>query len=358
MEDLIAEQDVVVTITRGGYAKRTNADLYRSQRRGGKGIRGATLRQDDIVEHFFVTTTHHWILFFTNKGRVYRTKAYELPDSGRDAQGMHVANLLAFQPDETIAQVMYLRDYTVAPYLVLATRSGTDQEDRADRVRLPPPGRGHRDQPARGRRGHRGAAGLRRPTTSCWSAAGRCRSGSLPTTRRCDRWAGRPAGSGPMALRAGDSVLSVALVREGSDLVVATANGYVKRTDVAEYRIQQRGGYGTQAAKTTDDRGELVGALVVVEGEQLFAITSNGGVIRTVITSTELRRTGRATMGVRLINVADGDSVVAIARNAEASDDEDSETDPEESGEDVPSDADQVVTDLGGGAGGGAAEEE
>ncbi len=101
VEDLIAEEDVVVTITRGGYAKRTKADLYRSQRRGGKGVRGAALRQDDIVEHFFVTTTHHWILFFTNKGRVYRAKAYELPEAGRDARGQHVANLLAFQPDET-----------------------------------------------------------------------------------------------------------------------------------------------------------------------------------------------------------------------------------------------------------------
>src|SRR4051794_29334739 len=124
LEDLIAEEDVVVTITRGGYAKRTRTDLYRSQKRGGKGVRGAHLKQDDIVDHFFVTTTHHWILFFTNKGRVYRAKAYELPDTGRDARGQHVANLLAFQPDEKIAQVLDLRDYEVAPYLVLATKAG------------------------------------------------------------------------------------------------------------------------------------------------------------------------------------------------------------------------------------------
>src|SRR6266702_6080509 len=130
MEDLIAEEDIVVTITRGGYAKRTKSDLYRAQRRGGKGVRGAQLRQDDIVEHFFVTTTHHWILFFTNKGRVYRAKAYELPDSGRDARGQHVANLLAFQPDERIAEVLALRDYQVAPYLVLATSSGLVKKSR------------------------------------------------------------------------------------------------------------------------------------------------------------------------------------------------------------------------------------
>ncbi len=357
MEDLIAEQDVVVTITRGGFAKRTNADLYRSQRRGGKGIRGATLRQDDIVEHFFVTTTHHWILFFTNKGRVYRTKAYQLPDSGRDAKGMHVANLLAFQPDESIAQVMFLRDYEVAPYLVLATRQGQIKKT----------GLTEYDSP---RQGGVIAINLREddevigallvaPTDDVLLVSRKAMSIRFTADDDALRPMGRATGGvRAMNLKGEDSVLSLALVREDADLVVATANGYVKRTSVEEYRIQQRGGYGTQAAKTTDDRGELVGALVVMEGEQLFAITSNGGVIRTVITSTELRRTGRATMGVRLINVADGDSVVAIARNAEDSADEDSDTDPDTPGPDVPSDSDQVATDLGGGVGGGAAEEE
>ncbi|MGQ0846887.1 MAG: DNA gyrase subunit A [Sporichthyaceae bacterium] len=356
MEDLIAEQDVVVTITRGGFAKRTNADLYRSQRRGGKGIRGATLRQDDIVEHFFVTTTHHWILFFTNKGRVYRTKAYQLPDSGRDAKGMHVANLLAFQPDEKIAQVMFLRDYEVAPYLVLATKQGQIKKTSLTEYDSP-------------RQGGVIAINLREddevigallvaPTDDVLLVSRRAMSIRFTADDEALRPMGRAtAGVRAMNLKGDDLVLSLALVREGSDLVVATANGYVKRTDVEEYRVQGRGGYGTQAAKTTDDRGELVGALIVMEGEQLFAITSNGGVIRTVITSTELRRTGRATMGVRLINVADGDSVVAIARNAEDSADEDSEPDPEGSG-DVPAATDEVATDLGGGAGGGTAEEE
>src|SRR5262249_34651472 len=123
-EDLIAVEDVVVTITRTGYAKRTRTDLYRAQKRGGKGVVGAGLKQDDIVAHFFVCSTHDWILFFTNKGRVYRAKAYELPEANRNARGQHVANLLAFQPDEQIAQVMQIKDYTAAPYLVLATRDG------------------------------------------------------------------------------------------------------------------------------------------------------------------------------------------------------------------------------------------
>lgn len=326
-EDLIAEADVVVTITRGGYAKRTKADLYRSQRRGGKGIRGASLRQDDIVEHFFVTTTHHWVLFFTNTGRVYRIKAYELPDAARDAKGIHVANLLALAPGETIAQVMYLRDYSVAPYLVLATRGGQIKKTALAEYDSP-------------RQGGVIAINLREGDEVIGALLVAGGDDVLLVSRKAmsirftaDDEALRPMGRATggvrgMNLKPGDELLSLSLVRPGSDLVVATANGYVKRTSVDEYRVQQRGGYGTQAARTSDDRGELVGALIAVEGEQLFAITSNGGVIRTVITTTDPRRTGRATMGVRLIDVAEGDSVVAIARNAEASADEDSEVEP------------------------------
>ncbi len=161
-EDLIAEEDVVVTITRGGYAKRTLANLYRAQRRGGKGVRGASLRGDDVVEHFFVTTTHHYLLFFTNKGRVYRAKAYELPDSGRDARGQHVANLLAFQPEETDragARRARLRGSAV-PRARHARRHG--EEDQARGLRLQPQRRRHRDQPARRRRAHLRAARRRR----------------------------------------------------------------------------------------------------------------------------------------------------------------------------------------------------
>jgi len=326
-EDLIAEADVVVTITHGGYAKRTKADLYRSQRRGGKGIRGASLRQDDIVEHFFVTTTHHWVLFFTNTGRVYRIKAYELPDAARDAKGIHVANLLALAPGETIAQVMYLRDYSVAPYLVLATRGGQIKKTALAEYDSP-------------RQGGVIAINLREGDEVIGALLVAGGDDVLLVSRKAmsirftaDDEALRPMGRATggvrgMNLKPGDELLSLSLVRPGSDLVVATANGYVKRTSVDEYRVQQRGGYGTQAARTSDDRGELVGALIAVEGEQLFAITSNGGVIRTVITTTDPRRTGRATMGVRLIDVAEGDSVVAIARNAEASADEDSEVEP------------------------------
>ena len=192
IEDLIPEEEMVVTITRGGYVKRTRSDNYRSQHRGGKGVKGAQLRGDDVVEHFFVTTTHHWLLFFTNQGRVYRAKAYELQEAGRDAKGQHVANLLALQPDEQIAQILDIRDYAAAPYLVLATRDGLVKKTAPDGVRHQPLRRHHRDQPARGRRARLGAAGRRATPTCCWSPARASRSASRRPTRRCARWAARP----------------------------------------------------------------------------------------------------------------------------------------------------------------------
>ena len=193
MEDLIPEEDVVVTITRGGYAKRTRVDAYRSQGRGGKGVRGASLRGDDMVDHFFTTTSHHWLLFFTNLGRVYRAKAYELPDSGRDAKGQHVANLLAFQPDEKIAQVLDVRDYAQQPYLVLATKNGLVKKTRLGDYDSPRTRRPHRRQPQGGRRARGRGPRVRRPTTCCWSRARRSRSASTRPTPSCGRWVARRA---------------------------------------------------------------------------------------------------------------------------------------------------------------------
>jgi len=320
MEDLIAEEDVVVTITRGGYAKRTKTDLYRAQKRGGKGVRGAQLRQDDIVEHFFVTTTHDWILFFTNKGRVYRAKAYELPEAARDARGQHVANLLAFQPDEKIAQVMDLRDYEVAPYLVLATRKGLVKKTALKEY----------DSPRQGgiiainlREGDELiAAELVGPDDDLLLVSRKAQAIRFTATEDALRSMGRAtSGVIGMRFRDGDELLSMHVVRGGEDLVVATANGYIKRTSVEEYKPQGRGGYGVIGAHTSDARGELVGALVVRVGDQIFAITSAGGVIRTTIAAQDPRRTGRDTMGVRLIHLAEGDSVVGVARNAEAGED-------------------------------------
>jgi DNA gyrase subunit A len=338
-EDLIAEEDVVVTITRGGYAKRTKTDLYRSQKRGGKGIRGAALRQDDIVEHFFVTTTHHWLLFFTNKGRVYRAKAYELPDAARDARGQHVANLLAFQPDERIAQVLDLRDYQVAPYLVLATLAGLVKKTRLEEYDSPRSGGiiaiNLRDDD------ELISAQLVSSDDDLLLVSRKAMSIRFTATDEQLRPMGRAtSGVIGMRFRDGDELLSMDVVRPGADLVVATGGGYIKRTKVEEYRRQGRGGYGIIAAKVTEDRGNLVGSLIVHVGDEVLAITSSGGVIRTRVTEGDPRITGRDTMGVRLINVTDGDSVVAIARNAEAAEE------AEETPDDVASPAEPAETEA------------
>ena len=316
VEDLIAEEDVVVTITRGGYAKRTKTDLYRAQRRGGKGVRGAQLRQDDIVDHFFVTTTHHWILFFTNKGRVYRAKAYELPDAGRDARGQHVANLLAFQPDERIAEVLALRDYTVAPYLVLATSGGLVKKSRLTDFDSP-------------RSGGIIAINLREDDEVIAARLVSAEQDLLLISKhaqairfRATDEALRPMGratSGVIGMRftEGDQLLGMHVVSEGADVLVATSGGYAKRTTADQYNVQGRGGLGVVTARITEDRGELIGALMVHPDDEVFAITSAGGVIRTA--AAQIKMSGRQTMGVRLVNLGEGQSLVGIARNAEAS---------------------------------------
>jgi DNA gyrase subunit A len=314
-EDLIAESDIVVTITRGGYAKRTNTDQYRAQRRGGKGVRGATLRSDDIVEHFFVTSTHDYILFFTNKGRVYRAKGYELPDTGRDARGQHVANLLAFQPDEQIAEVLTLRDYTVAPYLVLATKSGLVKKSRLAEYDSP-------------RAGGLIAVNLREDDEVISAALVSPEEDLLLVSKgaqalrfHADDEQLRPMGratSGVIGMRfnEGDELLGMYVVREGEDVLVATDGGYAKRTPADQYPLRNRGGLGVITARIVEDRGGLVGALLVRPEDEVFAITSAGGVIRT--RAGEVKQSGRQTMGVRLMNLAAGDSVVALARNAES----------------------------------------
>ncbi len=315
IEDLIPEEDIVVTITRGGYAKRTKTELYRSQKRGGKGVRGAQLKQDDIVDHFFTTTTHHWILFFTNKGRVYRAKAYELPDSGRDARGQHVANVLAFQPDETIAQVLDLRDYEVAPYLVLATKKGLVKKTSLKDYDSP-------------RSGGVIAINLREDDELIAAELVSAEDDLLLVSKQAQairfnasdeslRPMGRAtSGVIGMRFREDDELLSMSVVKEGTFVFTATDRGFGKRTAVERYPVRGRGGLGVIAAKTVDERGELVGALIVEENDEVLAITASGGVIRTSVSG--LRETGRDTMGVQLIHVGKRDAVIAIARNAES----------------------------------------
>ncbi|OBG58627.1 intein-containing DNA gyrase subunit A [Mycobacterium sp. E3339] len=318
-EDLIAREDVVVTITETGYAKRTKTDLYRSQKRGGKGVQGAGLKQDDIVKHFFVSSTHDWILFFTTQGRVYRAKAYELPEASRTARGQHVANLLAFQPEERIAQVIQIRSYEDAPYLVLATRNGLVKKTKLTDFDS-------------NRSGGIVAINLRDNdelvgAVLCSSdedlllVSANGQSIRFSATDEALRPMGR-ATSGVQGMRfnADDYLLSLNVVREGTYLLVATSGGYAKRTAIEEYPVQGRGGKGVLTVMYDRRRGRLVGALIVDDDSELYAITSGGGVIRT--DARQVRKAGRQTKGVRLMNLGEDNTLLAIARNAEENADE------------------------------------
>jgi DNA gyrase subunit A len=325
-EDLIAEEDIVVTITNGGYAKRTKTDLYRAQRRGGKGVRGAQLRTDDIVDHFFVTTTHNWILFFTNKGRVYRAKAYQFPETGRDARGQHVANLLAFQPDEHIAEVLALRDYQVAPYLVLATKSGLVKKSRLTDFDSPRSGgiiaiNLREDDEVI-------AARLVAPEEDLILISAKAQALRFHASDESLRPMGR-ATSGVIGMRFadGDELLDMYVARDDEDVLVATEGGYAKRTPSDQYPVKNRGGMGVVTARIVEARGRLVGALMVHPDDEIYAITSAGGVIRT--RAGEVKRSSRQTMGVRLMNLASGDSIVGLARNAESLDAADDDDQPD-----------------------------
>ncbi|MGA0902109.1 MAG: DNA gyrase subunit A, partial [Candidatus Nanopelagicaceae bacterium] len=320
VEDLIPNQEVVVTITRGGYAKRTRADLYRSQRRGGKGVKGAALKQDDIVEHFFTASTHNWLLFFTNQGRVYRAKVHELPDAGRDARGQHVANLLAFKPNETIASVISITDYTSLPYLVIATRSGIVKKSPLEEYDSP-------------RTGGLIAITLKDNDEVVAASALTKKDELLLISKKgmslrftADDDALRPMGRSAtgvigMKFRSGDELLSMATIRDERKteklfVVTATDGGYGKRTNLDEYRSQGRGGIGVKAAKIDEgSRGVLVGALIVKEGDEILLITSSGVVMRTPV--KEVRETGRDTMGVRVVNLDQGVEVVSLAKVSE-----------------------------------------
>ena len=326
MEDLIEEQDVVVTITRSGYVKRTRLDQYRSQKRGGKGIKGAQLREDDVVDHFFTTTTHHWLAFFTNKGRVYRAKAYELPEGGRDSKGQHVANLLAFQPEEKIAQVLTFSSYDEAEYLALATRSGLVKKTRFTEydsnrtggliaINLREMEDGAPDEVV--------SAELVNGDDELLLVSHRGQSLRFLASDEALRPTGRAtSGVRGMKFREGDHLLAMTVIRPDSDLLVVTEGGYAKRTSVEEYRVQGRGGLGIKVANLVAERGGLVGALIVNDDDEVMVIMHSGKVQRSRV--DEVPRTGRNTQGVIFTRPAPGDAVLAVALNNEKSDEDDS----------------------------------
>ncbi|WP_208750617.1 DNA gyrase subunit A [Arthrobacter sp. PM3] len=314
IEDLIPEEEMVVTITRGGYVKRTRSDNYRSQQRGGKGIKGAQLRGDDVVEHFFVTTTHHWLLFFTNLGRVYRAKAYELAEAGRDAKGQHVANLLAFQPDEHIAQVLDLRDYQHAPYLVLATKRGLVKKTRLEDYDT------NRSAGVIAINLRDGdelvSAQLVSETDDLMLVSRKGQSVRFTATDDALRPMGRAtSGVTGMKFREDDELLAADVVKEGSFVFIVTEGGFAKRTAVEEYRLQGRGGLGIKVGKYQEERGHLVGALIVQEEDEVLVVMEGGKVVRSSVSGVPAK--GRDTMGVIFAKPDKNDRIIAVARNSE-----------------------------------------
>nr|WP_274994770.1 DNA gyrase subunit A [Promicromonospora iranensis] len=319
MEDLIPEEDVVVTITRGGYAKRTRTDNYRSQKRGGKGVRGTQLREDDIVDHFFTTTTHHWMLFFTNLGRVYRAKGYELPEGSRDSKGQHVANLLAFQPGEKIAQVLDIPDYEAAEYLVLATRRGLVKKTRLSEYNSPRSGgliAINLREDADGAADELVSARLVNADDDLILVSRKGQSIRFHADDESIRPLGRAtSGVTGMKFREDDELLSAAVVIDGADLFVVTEGGFAKRTRISEYRVQGRGGLGIKVANLVEARGDLVGALVTYTDDEVLVIMERGKIVRSAV--AEVNLTGRNTQGVTFAKPDKGDRIIAVARNAE-----------------------------------------
>ncbi|WP_440709205.1 DNA gyrase subunit A [Herbiconiux sp. YIM B11900] len=340
IEDLIPEEEMVVTVTRGGYVKRTRSDNYRSQHRGGKGVKGAQLRADDVVEHFFVTTTHHWLLFFTNRGRVYRAKAYELQEAGRDAKGQHVANLLALAPEEQITQILDIRDYQAAQFLVLATRGGLLKKTALTEYDT-------------NRSGGIIAINLREDDelvsallvdedSDLLLVSKKGMSIRFTATDEALRPMGRAtSGVIGMKFRGDDALQGASVVSDEGYVFIVTEGGYAKRTSVEEYRVQGRGGLGIKVAKLQDARGDLIGSLIVGEDDEVLVVLASGKVVRSAV--AEVPAKGRDTMGVVFARFADEDRIIAVAKNTERNlDSEDAEPlDPEAPaapGEDVTTD--------------------
>ncbi len=339
-EDFIAQEEVVVTVTTGGYAKRTKTELFRQQRRGGKGVRGAQLRQDDVVQHFFTTSTHDWLLFFTNMGRVYRAKAHELPEANRDARGQHVANILAFLPDEKIAQVIDIHDYSVAPYLVLATRSG--QVKKTELAKFDSNRAGGLIAINLRDGDELIGAGLCSAEDDLLLVSRKGMSVRFTATDEQLRPMGRDtSGVRGMSFRESDELLSMDVIHTGEDeghryVFTVTDGGFAKRSAVGEYRVQGRGGLGIKAANIPEARGTLVGALIVGDDDEVMCIRSSGSVTRSRVAEVEPK--GRVTMGVTFVKLDAGDAVVAVARNVPEPEEEPA-ADALESGEERATDA-------------------
>lgn len=308
IEDLIAEEPMVITLTHQGYIKRMHLDTYRSQRRGGKGIIGLNTKDEDFVEDIFITSTHHYFLFFTNKGKVYRLKVFEIPEAGRQARGTAIVNLLALENDERITTVIPIREFDNERYLVMVTRNGLIKKTPLIEYKS------H----------YTGLIGINlrqndelidvKYTDGEQNIIIATHHGKAIHFNEQDvRTTGRVSiGVKGITLDDDDYVIGMGVDSEGEDLLVITEKGYGKRTPLEEYRLQSRGGKGLITANITEKNGKLAGIKVVDDEHELIIITGEGIIIRTKV--EQISQTGRNTMGVKVIRIDEGDRVVSLAR--------------------------------------------
>jgi DNA gyrase subunit A len=318
LEDLIAEEDMVIAITRSNYIKRLPVTTYREQRRGGIGVMGMDLKEEDYIEHLFVASTHDYILFFTNVGKVYRLKVHELPLGSRQSKGRAIQNLLPFRQNEQVRAVIQTRDFSEAEYLVFATKNGIVKKTKLAAYNTPL--RADGIIAIKMRDGDE-LVGVRH-------SSGKddillvSRKGQAIRFHETDvRPMGRDAsGVQGMRLRSGDEVIAVNIAHDDADVLVVTENGYGKRTPVREYPVKGRGGMGVKTVQLTETKGQLAGSRVVRPGYQVMLISTGGTVIRTP--ADEIKRSGRATQGVIVMRLREGERVSSLAPVVEAAADD------------------------------------
>jgi DNA gyrase subunit A len=309
IEDLIAEEDVVITVTLAGYVKRQPIDAFRRQGRGGRGVRGANLKEEDVVSHVFTTTTHNWLLFFTSKGKVYRVKVHEVPETGRTARGTYAANLpgVSITGEEKVSAVIDLKEYTAGKYVLFATKKGIVKKTALPEYDSPRTGLAAINLKPRDElidvRLTDGKADV--ILVSRKGQAMRFKESQVRPTGR------QTAGVIGMRLTEGDEVISLGVAAEGQELISVTAQGYGKRSPLKDYPPKGRGGKGVIGHSLTKKTGLLAGAFVGSKDQDMFVISSSGIVIR--VAAGDIRRVGRASQGVRTMRVEEGAHVVALA---------------------------------------------
>jgi DNA gyrase subunit A len=332
LEDMIAEEDMVIAITRSGYIKRIPVTAYREQRRGGIGVMGMDLKDEDYIEHLFVASTHDFLLFFTSVGKVYRLKVHELPLGSRQSKGRAIVNLLPFAQSEQVRAVIQTRKFEEAEYLLFATKNGVVKKTRLAEYNTPLKADGI--IAIKMREGDE-LVGVRHVSDGDDVLLVSRKGQAIRFSEQDARAMGRSTeGVRGMTLRGEDEVITAEIARDDTDLLVVTENGYGKRTRVSEYPRKGRGGMGVKTVQLTEARGQLAGARVVRDGYQVMLISTGGTVIKMPV--TDVKRLGRSTQGVIVMRLRDGETVSSIAPVVDSGEDDERDETPPEPGPETP----------------------